>query len=219
MVVCSSTLFSQVEEYNDLVLSFDNETIKLEKDLAYYYLTASNDFLARFEGYTKQIYFQNLSGGEITRLNKLLYGKGANRDGIYFKIDFDNDKIAFLENSLSQQQIIDLPKNPFRFERPFLANSEDLISVRTYEPSMFVFDLEGELNDFEYDETKIEAEYVFNDFGRATNPLSRVNMKLNDATLKTNSNIIYLAREGYTEKYPENNRAFSINTITLKENT
>ena len=267
-VLSNSTLFSQVEEYNDLVLGFENDTIKLEKDLSYYYLVASNSYLVWYEGYTNQIYYQNLNNGIINNLkfskgsgpfeiqllrglaviedrlvildaqnlkilsyslaksefisefllgrnriqfitssSEKIYGKGISKNGIYFEINPTNEKIEPIKNSFKEIFTREMNKNIFRFEGPFLADSEYLISVRTYEPSMFVFDLDGDLIDFEYDETNFEPEYGFNDFGMATNPPSRVNMNLNDAALKPNSNIVYLAREGYTEKYPENNRS------------
>ena len=73
---------------------------------------------------------------------------------------------------------------------------------------MFVQKMNGEYSDFKYDQTKKEPEYEFDDnFGRAIGPPLRVNMKLNDAALKPNSTIAYLSREGYTKKYPENNRS------------
>jgi hypothetical protein len=268
LVICSSALFSQVEEYNDLVLGFENGTIQLEKDLSYYYLTASNSYLAWYEGYTNQVYYQNLINGKIGKIkpkkgrgpfeilsirglviisnqlflldsqnNKIVsynmdksefvnefitgryriqfitsslekvYGKAINRKAIYFEIDPSKEEIMPIEKSFEENFTRDMNRNIFRFEGPFLANSEYLISVRTYEPSMYIFDLDGELNDFEYDETNLKPEYEFNEFGMATRPPLEVNMNLHDAALKPNSNIIYLAREGYTEKYPKNNRS------------
>lgn len=255
------------EEYRSLVLDQSSEIIKLEKDLSYYYFTASNNFLAWYEGYTNQVYYKNLDNGKVSRLvfldgrgpfeikslrglsiikSKLLvldsqnqkilqfdleqqrfvsefligknriqyitssaeklYGKGINRNGIYFEINPSTEQIVSIINSFNEDFAREMNKNIFRFEGPFLANSEYLISVRTYEPSLYTFDLNGKLNDFEYDEVKSKPEYEFNNFGIATRPPSQVNMVIKDAALKPNSNIVYLAREGYTEKYPENNR-------------
>lgn len=271
LVICSNYLFSQVQEYNDLVLSVEKDTIKLEKDLSYYSLTVSNDFLVWAEGYTNQIYYQNLVSGKIKKIdftegrgpfeikaangleiikNNLiildrqnskiliydlnqhtfknefkinyrkgriiyitsssnkLYAKGSSPSGIYFEIDINSEKITSLKNSFTDQLLSDSRKNIFRSEGSFIVNSDFLITVRFYEPSLYVFDISNQkMSDFEYDETEIEAEYEFNEFGIATYPPFKLSMRVHSAALKPNSNIIYLAREGYTEKYPENNRS------------
>jgi len=268
VIICSNYLFSQDQECDDLVLSVKNDTINLEKNLSYYYLTASNSYLTWYEGFTNQVYYQNLNNGKIeyVKFNKgkgpfeiqslrglaviqdrlfildaqnlkiliynldksefisefllgrnriqfistsseKLYGKGISRNGIYFEINPENEDTVPIRNSFNENLARNMNKNIFRFEGPFLANSDYLISVRIYEPSLFVFDLKGELNDFNYDETKSKPEYEFNDFGIATSPPNEVNMILKDAALKPNSNIVYLARKGYTKEYPENNRS------------
>lgn len=256
------------EDYKSLVLDTSFQTINLEKDLSYYYFTASNDYLAWYEGYTNQVYYQNLDNGKVGRLvfsegrgpyevkslrglsiinsnifildtqnqkilqydlekkqfanefllgknriqfitssSEKLYGKGISRNGIYFEIDPTNEDVEPIKKSFREDFVREMNNNIFRFEGPFLTNSEYIISIRTYETSMFVFNLDEELFEFEYDETKSKPEYEFNDFGIATRPPSEVNMVLKDAALKPNSNIVYLARNGYTKKYPENNRS------------
>ncbi len=256
------------EDYRNLVLGSNFETIQLEKDLSYYYFTASNNYLAWYEGYTNQVYYQNLENGKVTKLvfsdgrgpyeikslrgisviksdvfildsqnqkilkynldkkqfvnefllgknriqfitssSEKLYGKAINRNGVYFEIDSTNGDIEPIENSFREDFVREMSKNIFRFEGPFLANSEYIISVRTYEPSMFVFNLDAELIDFEYDQTKSKPEYEFNDFGIAARPPSKSYMVLKDAALKPNSSIVYLTRDGFTKKYPKNNRS------------
>jgi len=269
-LLLSNVVFAQEnkEFYSSLIIENTSDVIKLEKDLSYYYMTASNSYLAWYEGYTNKVYYKNLLTEEVTNLkfksgrgpyeilslrglaiannhlfildsqgnkilkfnfekgifesemstggtriifitssNNQLYGKGVNRNGIYFEIGFDKEVIVPLKNSLEQKEILDLTNNMFRFEGPFLANNEYLISVRNYEPSMFISELEGEIKEFDYDRANFEPEYEFNEFGIATRPPSKLSMRIYDAALKPNSNIVYLAREGYTVEYPENNRS------------
>jgi len=256
------------EVYSSLILENDPEVIKLEKDLSYYYMTASNSYLAWYEGYTNKVYYKNLLNEEIINLkfekgrgpneilslrglaivnnhlfildtqnkkvlkfnlkegnfdsemqygrnrinyitssNNNLFGKGASRNGIYFEIDFDKEAIIPLKNFLTEEEIIELTKNVFRFEGPFLANSEFLVSVRKYEPTIFIQKQDESFVDFQYDKANFEPEYEVNEYGMATRPPEKVSMRLYSAALKPNSTIVYLVREGYTEKFPENDRS------------
>lgn len=51
--------------YNSLIVDFSSDSIKLEKEMSYYYIRASDEFLGWYEGYTGKIYYQNLLSNEI----------------------------------------------------------------------------------------------------------------------------------------------------------
>ncbi len=59
---------NEVEDFKSLVIRVGEDTIQLEEGYSYFYFTASDKYLAWYEGYTDQIYFQDLMTNRISRV-------------------------------------------------------------------------------------------------------------------------------------------------------
>lgn len=80
-IILFGAVFSQVDKPNgSLVKEISDDQIKLEKDLAYYYFTSSNRYLAFYEGFTKKLYFYDLVDQSVSKVN-LKEGRGPNEIG------------------------------------------------------------------------------------------------------------------------------------------
>jgi hypothetical protein len=144
----------------------------------------------------------------ITSSKDNVYGKAQNQKGLYFKLNIKEKDLELMKVDYGEEFIREAFKNPFRFDGPFLANEEYLISVRLYEPSLTIYSKsDGSLEEIWFDDTKIEPAYEENEFGFVSYPPDKLSLRIHDAALKPNSNTILFAMEGESDNLSQISRS------------
>jgi len=118
----------------DLVLGFEDEIITLEKDLSYYHLQASDEYLVWYEGNTKRIFFQDLHTDEINELEYRI-GRGPYEVQMLRDIVVIGNQLLMVD--LGNSKLLKYDLNQDQFIGEFAVNTKNIFDLASTDGEVY----------------------------------------------------------------------------------